>query len=121
MALEVSLKEDYILVDLIDEPDFSDIRRGLARLFYIPEFIDKNDIWVFHEGVINLSHNDLYKLRDIIQETYPKETKANKTALVVQSDEQLSMAEAFVQIGKDLPYEFRIFSSLQDAKVWITA
>ena len=121
MALEVSVKEDYILVELKERPDLSEIRRGLARLFYIPEFIDKNDIWVFHEGVINLSHDDLYKLRDVIQETYPIETKANKTALVVQSDDQLSMAEAFVQIGKDLPYEFRIFSSLQDATAWITS
>ena len=121
MSLEVSVNEDFILVELKEGLDISEIRRGLTRLFYIPEFIDKNDIWVFHEGVINLSHDDLYKLRDIIQETYPKETKANKTALVVKSDEQLNMAEAFVQIGKDLPYEFRIFSNLQDAKDWITA
>jgi hypothetical protein len=121
MPLDITVKKDYILVEPQEGADFREIRRGIARLFYVPEVPDKNDIWVFRKGVGKLSHDDLYKLRDIIKEIHPKDSRANKTALVVESEGQSSMAEAFTQIADDLPHEFRVFSSLQDAETWITA
>lgn len=119
MSLNIILKEDFLLIQLEEEPDFNEIRRGIARLYYVPEFIHKNVIWEFRKGVGNLSRDDLAKIRDIIQETRPEDTKAKKTALVVETEEQLSMAEAFIQMAKNLPYEFMVFTSLQDAWDWI--
>ena len=121
MEPQITAKKDYILVEPKEGVDFREIRRGIARLIYVPEIRDKNDIWVFREGLGKLSHDDLYKLRDLIKEIHPKDSKLNKTALVVESDAQSSMEEAFAQISEDLPHEFRVFSSQQDAEAWITA
>ena len=121
MEPKITVKEDYILVEPKEGTDFREIRRGIARLIYVPEISDKNDIWIFPEGLGKLSHDDWYKLRGIIKEIHPKDSKASKTALVVESEVRSSMAEAFTQIAEDLPHEFRVFSSLQDAEAWITA
>ena len=121
MLLDITAKKDYILVELKEGVDFREIRRGIARLIYVSEIRDKNDIWVFRKGLGKLSHDDLYKIRDLIKEIHPKDSKLNKTALVVGSEVQSSMKEAFTQITEDLPHEFRVFSSLQDAETWITA
>lgn len=121
MSVNIILKKGYILIELEEGPDFSEIRRGIARLYYVPELIHKNVIWVFHKGAGNLSHDDLNKLKDIIRENRPKGTKAKKTALVAETEEQLRTAEAFAKITNDLPYEFKVFTSQQDAEAWITA
>ena len=68
MSLDITVKKDYILVEPKEGADFREIRRGIARLFYVPEVPDKNDIWVFRKGLGKFSHDDLYKLRDIIKD-----------------------------------------------------
>ena len=121
MEPKITVKQDYILVEPKEGADFREIRRGIARLIYVPEIRDKNDIWVLREGLGKLSHDDLYKLRDLIKEIHPKDSTAIKTALVVESELQSSMEEAFTKIAEDLPHEFRVFSSLQEAETWVTA
>ena len=118
MEPKITVKEDYILVEPEEGADFREIRRGIARLIYVPEIRDKNDIWVFRKGFEKLSPDDLFKLRDIIKEIHPKDSKAIKTALVVESAVQSSLEKAFVQIAEDLPHEFKVFSNLQDAEAW---
>jgi len=120
MSPNITLKKDYILVELEEPADFREIRRGIGRLCYVPELPDRNDVWVFRKGTSKLSPDDLYKLRDIIKEIQPEDSKAHKTALVVASDVQPGMAKEFSQLAQDLKHEFKVFTSLQDAKTWIT-
>lgn len=82
----------------------------------IPE---QNRIWVFREGPENLAFDDLNKLKDIIKENYPAGAKINKTAIVVKSGLQTSLAESFTKIAVDLPQKFKVFSNLADAEVWV--
>ena len=121
MEPKITVKEDYILVEPKEGADIREILRIIARLIYVPEIRDKNDIWVFSEGLRKLSHDDMYKLRDIIKEIHPKDSTAIKTALVVDSEVQSSMEKAFAQITEDLPHEFKVFSNMQDAETWISA
>ena len=88
-------------------------------MFYVKGIPEQNRIWVFREGPINLSYDDLQRLKDIIKENYPKDSKINKTALVVQAGAQSDLAEAFAKISEDLPQTFRVFSSLADAEAWV--
>ena len=83
------------------------------------EIPDKNRIWVFREGPEKFSYDDLHKLRDIIKEYYPNDHKIDKTAIVVETDFQSSMAETFRQVAKDLPIEIRVFSDFQAAEDWV--
>jgi hypothetical protein len=61
----------------------------------------------------------LQKLKDVIKENYPENARINKTAIVVESGLQKSLAESFTKIAEDLPQEFKVFSNLQDAEDWV--
>lgn len=43
----------------------------------------------------------------------------NKTAIVVASGVQAAIANFFIQIAKDLPFEIKVFSDFQAAEDWI--
>jgi len=119
MSPEIIVKKDYILIKPKATADFWEIQRGIARLFYVPEIPKKNRIWLFRESAQKLTENDLYKIRDIIKENYPEDSGINKTAIVVESELQSNMAEAFARITQDMPHEFRVFSNLAEAESWV--
>ena len=119
MSAEITINKDYILVELKEGINYREIRRAIARLFYASGIPQKNGIWVFREGQEKVSHDDLYKLRDIITENYPNDVKINKTAIVVESGYQSRLAETFRQIAEDLPFKIRVFSDFQAAEDWV--
>lgn len=119
MAPKITIKKNYILVEPQEGTDLREIQRGLARLIFVKGIPEQNRIWVFREGPQNLSYDDLHKLKDIIKENYPTDARINKTAIVVESGLQSTMAEAFTQIAADLPQTFRVFPSLQAAEAWV--
>ena len=119
MTAEIHINKDYILVAPKEGINYREIRRAIARLFYVSGMPQKNGIWVFREGEEKFTPDDLYRLRDIIKENFPKDVKINKIAVVVKSGFQLKMAESFRQLGGNLPFEFRIFSEFKDAEVWV--
>ena len=119
MTAEISINKDYILVEPKEGINYRGIRRALARLIYVPGIPEKNGIWVFREGPDKFSDDELYKLRDIIKENYPKDVKVDKIAIVVETGFQSKMAETFRQIAVDLPFEIRVFSDFLDAENWV--
>ena len=119
MSPNITIKENYILVEPKDGIDLREIQQGVARLFYVEGIPEQNRIWVFREGPQTLSLDDLPKLRDVIKENYPEDARINKTAIVVESESQSSMAEAFAKIAQDLPQQFKVFSKLADAEAWV--
>lgn len=119
MSPEITLKADYILIEPKEGIDFREIKQGIARLFYVKELPEQNRIWLFRQGPQNLSHADLHKLKDIIKENYPKDSRIYKTALVVESGAQSDLAEAFAKIAAGLPQTFKVFSNLADAEQWV--
>ena len=119
MPPEITIKKDYILVEPKAGLDLREIQQGVARLFYVKGIPQQNRIWVFREGPQNLSYDDLHKLKDIIKQNYPEDSRINKTALVVEPGVQSGLAEAFTKIAEDLPQTFEVFSSLADAEEWV--
>jgi hypothetical protein len=119
MPPQITIKKDYILIEPKAGIDLREIQQGVARLFYVKGIPQQNRIWLFEEGPQNLSYDDLRRLKDIIRENYPKDSKINKTALVVQPGAQWGLAEAFTKIAGDLPQTFEVFTSLADAEEWV--
>ena len=119
MPPEITIKKDYILIEPKAGIDIREIQQGVARLFYVKEIPEQNRIWVFREGPQNLSYDDLPKLKDIIKENYPKNSRINKTALVVESTEQSDLAQAFIKMAEDLPQTIKVFSSFAEAEEWV--
>ncbi len=119
MAPQITIKKDYILIEPKDGFDFREIKQGVARLFYVKGIPEQNRIWIFREGPENLTVDDLNRLKTLVKEYYPADANIRKTALVVETGQQASLAEAFINIAKDLPQEFKVFSSLADAEAWV--
>jgi hypothetical protein len=119
MPPQITIKKDYILIEPKAGIDFREIQQGLARLFYVKEIPEQNRIWLFREGPQNLSYADLSRLKDIVKQYYPKDSRINKTALVVNPGAQSDLAEAFTKIAEDLQQTIKIFSSLADAEKWV--
>ena len=119
MSPEITITKDYNLVEPKEGINFREIRRAVARLFYASGIPEKNGIWVFREGQENFSYDDLYRLKELIKENYPKDVKINKTAIVIKSGFQSKMAESFKQIAADLPFEIQVFSDFQAAEDWV--
>jgi hypothetical protein len=119
MSPKITIKENYILVEPKEGIDLREIQQGVARLFYVKGIPKQNRIWVFREGPQNLSLDDLPLLRDVIKENYPKGARINKTAIVVESESQSTIAKAFTKFAEDLPQQFKVFSNLADAEAWV--
>ena len=119
MPPEITIKKDYILIEPKAGIDLREIQQGVARLFYVKGIPEQNRIWIFREGPQNLSFDDLSRLKEIVKQNYPQDSRINKTALVVESTAQSDLAEAFAKIAEDLPQTFRVFSSLADAEAWV--
>ena len=119
MSPKITIKEDYILVEPKEGIDFREIQQGVARLFYVEGIPEQNRIWVFREGPLNMSPDDLPRLKDIIKENYPKDARINKTAIVVESGAQSDLAAAFTRIAEDLPQQFKVFLNLAEARAWV--
>ena len=119
MAPKITIKKDYILIEPKAGIDLREIQQGVARLFYVKEIPEQNRIWVFREGPENLSYDDLPKLKEIIKLNIPKDSKINKTALVVKPGTQTDLAEAFTKIAEDLQQTIKIFTRLADAEEWV--
>ena len=119
MSAKITLKNTYILI----EPqtiEYWEIIEALGILFKMPEYLEMNTIWDFPDDRIKGTYGQLYKLRDVIAEHFPKSSKLNnKTAIVVKTGLQDSMADLYAKIVKDLPFEARVFSDLQSAEDWI--
>ena len=92
MEPKITIKKDYILVEP-KENNYWEIYEAVGKLLKMPEYPDKNVIWIFREGPLNLVYDDLYKIRDFIKENYPQDATRSKTAMVVASGLQKALAE----------------------------
>jgi hypothetical protein len=119
MSAKITLKNAYILVEP-QSIDYWELIEALGRLFKMPEYLEMNTIWDFPDDRINATYEQLYKIRDFIADYFPKGSKQdNKTAIVVKTGLQDSMADSYTKIVEDLPFEASVFPDLKSAEDWI--
>jgi hypothetical protein len=120
MSPKLTETKDYILADP-QEADYWEILEPFSVLFDVPEYPDKNVIWIFRKGPLKITYDDLYKIREFLDKNYPENAKTNrKVAVVVETGLQAAMAKEYVKIIESLPVEFRVFSDLKSAENWVT-
>ena len=66
MPLNITNNDDNILVEFSTGMDYWEILEGIFKLSFMPEFQDKNDIWVFRDGQMKMMYTDLYNIKDWI-------------------------------------------------------
>ena len=119
MQAKITVQKEYILVEP-EANEFWEFLVTLGYLFKMPEYKNKNTIWLIPEAPVESGYSDLYKLRDFISEHYPKGNKPdNKAAIVVKTGILSALVEAWAKIARDLPYEIRVFTDFQAAEGWI--
>ena len=119
MAPKITAKEEYLLVEPLTE--FWEILEALARLLKMPEYLQKNVIWIFGDGPIKIGYDDLYRLNDFLKENFPEKARPNKkAALVVPSGLGRALATEYTNMVKSIPVEFETFHDLNSAEKWIT-
>ena len=96
---EILNKKNYILVKPPKGINFWDILMIIGKIIPMPEFKDKNDIWLFRDGSLRLNFSDLQKLKDFGRENYPKTAKVKKTAVVVSTGFQRGLADSYISTG----------------------
>ena len=120
LGLKITTREDYILVEPSKGIYLFEVLFGLSNLLSMPEFHDRNDVWVFREGKMDITYSDLYKIKEYVKNNFPKCSKEKKTAIVVETGLQRSIAELYAKIQEELPHEIRVFSDFRYAEQWIT-
>ena len=118
--VEITPKENYILVKPPPGVDFWGIYATIGKLVQMPEYQDKNDIWLFREGSMNLTFSEFQTLKEFSRKSIPKSARGKKTAIVVSTGFQSGVAEQFVADGEKYAREIRIFSDFKDAEDWVT-
>jgi hypothetical protein len=119
MTLQITNKQDYILVQPSAGVNFWEIIEALGKLFAMDEFPPKSDIWVFREGPVRILYDDFYKIKNLLAEHFPERIKGHKTAMVVETGFLSGIAESYADIAKELDVQVRVFSDLKSAKDWL--
>ena len=119
LGLKITTRENYILVEPSKGVDFLEILAGISKLLSMPEFKDRNDIWVFREGKMDIAYSDLYKIKEYVKINFPKTHRGRKTAIVVETGMQRSLAELYAKIEGDLRHVIKVFSDFKSAEKWI--
>jgi hypothetical protein len=118
--IEVATDKGYILVKPPPGIDFWTILTTLGKLIPLEEFTHKNDIWVFQEGAINITLEDLQVIKDFGVNHYPKGNGHRKTAIVVGTHFQRSLVESYIKTGAEHPRDIRIFLDFKEAEEWVS-
>ena len=119
MTLKITDKEDYLLVEPSEGMDYWEILEAIPAVFLMPQFKDKDDIWVFRKGQMKTHYSDLHVLKGVAEKPHPEESIGRKTAIVTETDLQQGLASMYSDIAKDLPREIKVFSDLKLAEDWI--
>ena len=119
MESKITVRKDHILVEP-QEAELWEILRSLGELFRIPEHRNTNVIWVFRDGSLKVTFDDLYKIKKIARDKLPKNYRPDrKIAIVVETPFQKALASVYSRIEADIPVEFEVFSDLSTAENWI--
>jgi len=121
VQIEVSEEKGYILVKPPKGINFWEILTAIGKLLPQDGFLDKNDIWVFEDGTVSITYEDLRVIKEYGVKHYPKDAEPKKTAIVVETNFQRALAESYIATGENHPREIRVFSVFTDAEDWVTS
>ena len=104
-----------------DGINFWEIIVAIRKLIQTKEFLEKNDIWVFRRGPLDITHSDIQKIKDFGTANYPQNGNGKKTAIVVETGFQHGLAESYISVGAEHPRKIRVFQDFSAAEDWITS
>lgn len=110
--------DGYLTVEFDHHPDLLELETAIAAEFTHPHYADTNDIWIFNDNLPDIGMEHFQDLESLIRTLFPEKAAHRKTAIVVSSGLGRAMGELWKSFTT-LPYEVRVFASLDDAKIWV--
>ena len=86
VSIEDCNKKGYILVKPPKGINFWEILTAIGKLLPQDGFLDKHDIWVFEDGSVSITYEDLRVIKEYGVNHYPKSAEPQKTAIVVETN-----------------------------------
>ncbi len=112
-------KRNYILVSVSGNVYFKDLTEAIVKLLSMEKYPHKDDIWLYEDCNYLLSHSEVLHLVDIILKYYPSSATRKKTAIVAESGFIRAIAIIWADYAKQLPYSPGIFTSINEAELWL--
>ena len=78
MPLNVTDNDDYIIAEFSEGMDYWEIMEGISKIFSMPGFKVKNDIWAFKDGQLKILFSDLYNIKGSVKKLYPESSTGKK-------------------------------------------
>lgn len=111
----------YIQINTQGLVEIKSFMPALSELLSHPEYPSKHTIWNFSQSQIGLSIGDMKEIAGVLRLYKPTEKNfANKSALVVPDNMARAMAGFYISISRLLPFDYRIFKGLEDARAFVT-
>lgn len=109
----------YPVLAFSGEVDDLQLHEALRSVTERPEFIRKNDLWIFEDCISNFSLTVFPELIRIIRNRHQGAQGTTRTALVTRSGFHNALAELFIEEARQLPHLIQSFFDLDAASAWL--
>ena len=111
--------DNYMTVEFDHHPDLFEMEAAIAEEFTHPHYAETNDIWIFNDNLPDVDLGHFQDMEALVLRLFPKKSAHSKTAIVVSSALGMAVAEIW-KTSTNLPYELEVFTSLDNAKEWVS-
>jgi hypothetical protein len=117
--LNIDSDYQYIRIIFSDTVNEDELVYAIKAVAALPEYPEKNDMWVFDGCMFNFSHSKMSSLIQIIGSVYPPSPSRTKTALLTNSELHYAFCKIFCEEAESLPYSIRVFTQRSEAEAWL--
>jgi hypothetical protein len=115
----VSTKDGYLLIEVRGDFDKDDVFNVLSDVVARPEHRELNDIWLVRDCLVVMLPEDFIEIVKRCIGIMPEDVSKTKSAIVIGTESERFVSEMWVQYISHLPYETRVFTSLDEAEAWV--
>jgi hypothetical protein len=112
--------DSFIRVVFSGKVDYDDLLDAFNEEVSLPDYREKNALWIFDGCECNFSHSSFDELIHYISAHYPRNATRKKTAILTSNYLHNALGQIFCADAGILPYSFKIFLDYSGAVAWIT-
>ncbi|NTW51696.1 MAG: hypothetical protein HGB22_03830 [Chlorobiaceae bacterium] len=109
----------YIRVVFSGRVNDDDLLNAFKDEVALPDYREKNALWVFDGCECDFSHSCYEELTRYISTYYPRNATRLKTAILTSNNLHQALAELFLGQAEELTYSIRIFQEQSEADAWL--
>lgn len=118
----ISTSENYLLVKFEEDFDYYTIQTIIHHETMLAEYERMNDVWLIGKCHALITLDELESMATAFKCMCPRGATREKTAIVVEPGLTEAIVELWIkEVAKKVPFELRIFHTLEEAEEWLGA